>query len=188
MSRIKKNTELLKLMNDYNLFMSSKKQTMMPLVVNKEKPNHKSSLYAEQTLLSDSAFGDTIFDCEIRSMAPLNYSFQIISDKINSRVLARLDEGNGVHRNNLPHIPLAQQQVTTPHIHKYDASGFFIAYKSDALNAYNGKTLDIKEGLRLFCDEEKIESLNGDTIAIQVHEDGKLPLEHDKDPLNGIMF
>ena len=188
MAKPKQNYELLKIMEEHDLFMRNKKHTMMPILVSKEKPNHKTSLYFEQELTADSSFGETKVDCEIREKDRLNYSFQIISDKIKNRVLARLDEGNGVHRNNLPHIPLAEQEVTTPHFHKYDKSGYFLAYKSDSLYAYENTPLDIKEGLRLFCEEEKIESSNSALIEIQIKEDGALPFEHDIDPLNGIMF
>lgn len=188
MKKPKINYELLKIMEEHNLFMSNKKQTTMPLLVSKEKPNHKTSLYVEQTLLADSSFGETSIDCEVRDKNPLNYSFQILSNRINNRVIARLDEGNGVHRNNLPHIPLAEQEVTTPHFHKYDKNGYFVAYKTDALSAYDEKPLDIEEGLRLFCEEEKIESSNSDLVDIQIKEEGALPIPQDTDPLNGIMF
>lgn len=188
MAKLKKNFELLKIMDEHNLFICHKKYTTMPMLVSKEKPNHKTSLYVEQVLFADSSFGDTMVDCEIRDKNPLNYSFQILSDKIKNRVLVRLDEGNGVHRNNLPHIPLVEQEVTTPHFHKYNESGYFIAYKSDALIAYNKKPLNIEEGFRLFCEEENIEASNATSIDIHIKEDGFLPLPHDTDPLNGIMF
>ena len=187
MAKLKVNSELLRIMDDYNLFMSSEKKTEMPIIVSKEKPNHKTSLYKEQLIECDISFGETKMDCEIREKNPSNFSFQLVSNKLSNRVIARLDEGNGVHRNNLPHIPLAEQQVTTPHFHKYDDSGFFIAYKPASLDAYENR-LNIKEGLHVFCEEEKIESLNDNTVEILIKEDGVFPFEHDKDPLNGIMF
>ena len=188
MAKLKINKELLRIMDDYDLFMYSEKKTEMPIVVNNEKPNHKTSFHKEQPIECDISFGETKMDCEVRNKNPFNYSFQLVSNKLSNRVLARLDEGNGVHRNNLPHIPLAEQQVTTPHFHKYNNSGFFIAYKPASLNALGGNTLNIKDGLRFFCDEEKIGSFDERLIEILIKEDGELPLEHDKDPLNGIMF
>ena len=188
MGIIRKNTELLRIMEDYNLFMSANKQTQIPVVMGKEKPNHKTSLYIEQELASDVSFGNTSFDCEIRHKNPQNYSFQILSDKIKQKSLARLDEGNGVHRNNIPHIPLAEQEVTTPHFHKYDSEGRFVAYKTDALKRYDGKPLEIKEGFRVFCEEEQISSIDGSTTTIEIKEDGVLPLDYDNDPLAGISF
>ena len=55
----------------------------------------------------------------------------------------RFDEGNGVHRNNNPSIPLHEQEITTPHFHKYDNRGYFIAYKTNELTPYNNKPLNI---------------------------------------------
>lgn len=188
MGKIKRNTELLKIMEDYNLFMSANKQTQMPIIVRKEKPNHKSSLYIEQELTSDIDFGKTLFDCEIRDKNPQNYSFQISTDKIEKKSLARLDEGNGVHRNNIPYIPLAEQEITTPHFHRYDSEGRFVAYKTDSLKSYKEKPLEIEEGFRIFCDEEKITSIDGSLTRIEIKEDGALPLDYDDDPLAGIKF
>lgn len=188
MGRIKRNTELLRIMEDYNLFMSADKQTQMPVVVRKEKPNHKSSLYIEQGLISDISFGETSFDCEIRDKNPQNYSFQITSNRIEKKILARLDEGNGVHRNNLPDIPLANQQVTTPHFHRYDSMGRFVAYKTDSLKDYNENPLKIEEGFRIFCNEERLFSMDSTETIIEIKEDGALPMIYDNDPLAGINF
>ena len=188
MARTKKNIELLKIMDEYNLFISSKKRTDMPMWVNKEKANHKSSLYLEQNLWSDSEFGKTSIDCEVRNKNSFNYSFQIISNKIKDRVLVRFDECNGVHRNNNPSIPLQEQEITTPHFHKYDNGGYFIAYKTNELTPYNNKPLNIETGLSIFCNEENIISSDGALINIQVSEEGMLPFKCDEDPLNEIMF
>ncbi len=188
MGRIKINNELLRIMDDYNLFMSSCKNTVMPIFVTKEKPNHKTSLYKEQMLVSDKPFGYTSIDCEIRDKNLLNYSFQILSNRLNNRVLSRLDEGNGVHRNNIPDIPLAEQVVSTPHFHKYDSYGRFLAYKTDSLNSYNEKPLEIEEGFRIFCEEEMISSIDGSPSRIEIKEDGVLPFDYDNDPLAGISF
>ena len=188
MGKTKRNKELLSLMEDYNLFMSAKKQTQMPVVVREEKPNHKSSLYLEQEMGSDVRFGRAMFDCEIRNKNRQNYSFQISSDKIEQKSLARLDEGNGVHRNNIPHIPLAEQEITTPHFHKYDSDGRFVAYKTNALKEYNKNPLKIEDGFRLFCNEEKISSFDGSPLIIEINENGVLPMDYDSDPLAGVNF
>lgn len=188
MAKIVKNAELLNIMEDYNLFMSSSKQMQVPVEVRTEKPNHRSSLYVEQVLTSDVKFGNVLFDCEIRDKNPTNYSFQVQSDKIRTKVLARLDEGNAAHRNNFPDIPLAEQEITTPHFHKYDEEGRWVAYKTDSLSSQNKTALKIEEGFRAFCEEERLSSLDGTPMSISVLEDGVLPLDFDKDPLAGISF
>ncbi len=188
MGHIKINKELLEILGDYNLFMDSPKSTSMPLRVTKNKNNHPSSLYEEQTLYSVKDLGETMIDCEVRYKNPNNYSFQILIDHLTNKVLARLDEGNGTHRNNCKDIPLDQQMITTPHFHKYDTKGRFIAYKTQALEETKSSPLPIQEGFQLFCQEEKISSNNDFAISIEIQENGVLPLEHDNDPLNGIVF
>lgn len=185
---MKKNAELLKLMSEYSLFMSSKKQMEMPFVVSHEKPNHKTSLYKEQSLTTTGILGNITIDCEIRNKDPHNYSFQILSDKLASKILARFDEGNGTHRNNLPNIPLSDQQVTTPHFHKYDEMGRFVAYKTPSIGIDIPKKLSIYKGFCLFCNEESILSSNNEQIYISVQEAGTIPFDLNEDPLSGINF
>ncbi len=187
MGHIKINKELLEILDDYNLFMESPKSTSMPLRVSKNKSNHPSSLYEEQALDSVKDFGETMIDCEVRYKNPNNYSFQILSNILSNKVLARLDEGNGTHRNNCKDIPLDQQMVTTPHFHKYDTNGRFIAYKTKELEI-KSSPLPIQEGFQMFCQEEKITSNNDLAVSIEVQENGVLPFEPDNDPLNGIAF
>lgn len=70
MGHIKINKELLEILGDYNLFMDSPKSTSMPLRVTKNKNNHPSSLYEEQTLYSVKDLGETMIDCEVRYKTP----------------------------------------------------------------------------------------------------------------------
>lgn len=188
MGKIKVNNELLRIMDEYVSFVDSDKHVSMPMAITKEKPNHHSSLYAELPVSSDVLFGDVRMDCEIRNKDPHNYTFQLITDRFSQRVIVRLDEGNGTHRNNLPSIPLEQQEVTTPHFHRYDATGRFLAYHNEELKEHVGSILPIELGIELFCRETKIKPLEHQDISILINEDGVLPLEVDKDPLNGVVF
>lgn len=77
--------------------------------------------------------------------------------------------------------------VTTPHFHKYDTNGRFIAYKTKELEI-KSSPLPIQEGFQMFCQEEKITSNNDLAVSIEVQENGVLPFEPDNNPLNGIAF
>ena len=185
------NKELLAIMEDYNLFMDSDKQMELPIAVTNEKPNHTSSLYLEEIIHTDQSLGNNSFDCEIRNKDIKNYSFQLLTDALSNRVLFRLDEGNGAHRNNIPDIPLEKQSVPTPHFHRYDAKGHYFAYKSKELEELRDKPLDIQIGFSLFCKESNIHPENSSqTIGISVQQNGNMPssILNDIDPLNGINF
>lgn len=183
------NKELLSIMEDYNLFLCAEKQIEMPIEVTQEKINHPTSLYIEKGVKCSQHLGEDKFDCEIRNKDIKNYSYQLLTNAISKRVLFRLDEGNGTHRNNIPTIPLRDQQVPTPHFHKYDASGRFLAYRTKELKAIS--CLDIKQGLTIFCQEANIVPTEEDTnIEISIQEEGAISSEllNDLDPLNGVEF
>lgn len=183
------NKELLLIMEDYNLFLCSEKQIEMPIEVTKKKANHPTSLYIEKEVKSSRQLGEDTFDCEIRNKDIKNYSYQLLTDAISKRVLFRLDEGNGTHRNNVPTLPLKDQQVPTPHFHKYDANGRFFAYRTEELNSIS--CLDIKQGLTIFCQEANITpTIKNANIEISIQEEGSISSEllNDLDPLNGVDF
>jgi len=54
----------------------------------------------------------------------------------------RFDSDGDTHRNRIKGIPLEEQQITTPHFHKFNEKGIEIAYKTD-------KLLDPKEAKAL---------------------------------------
>lgn len=185
---MKVNNELLQIMQDYIQFMDSDKTITLPVIVSEHKKNHPSSLYYVSTLKSVYSFGETKFDCEIRSRDFLSYSFQIRSDKYKSQVALRFDEGDATHRNDIPGLPLVQQSVTTPHFHRYNEQGYFIAYKNDELNADIQASLGIENGFDIFLREAKI----GRTVAdplIQISENGIIQMNFQQiDPLAGVNF
>ena len=185
---MKQNNELLQIMQDYVQFMDSDKTIHLPVIVSEHKKNHHSSLYHESVLTSVFPFGITKFDCEIRDRDVLSYSFQIRSDKFKDQVVLRFDEGDATHRNNIPGLPIDQQSVTTPHFHRYNEQGYFIAYKTEELKTVAQTSLGIEDGFDIFLREAKI----GRTVAaplIQISENGIIQMNFQQtDPLAGVNF
>ena len=186
MGKMKVDKELLKDMEDYTLFMDAAKEISTPVVISQEKPNHKSSLYVEGHVNSSHAFGNVKYGCEMRDKREDNFSIQLTTDKFGNKVLFRIDQGNGTHRNNLPTIPLAAQSVPTPHFHRFCERGYFYAYQTDVLK--QNENMNIQDGLAAFCSEVNVKGSANNAVEIVVRQDGVLPLEEDKDPLNGINF
>lgn len=186
MGKMKVENELLKIMEDYTLFMEASKEISSPVVISQEKPNHKSSLYVEGPVDASHAFGNVKYGCEMRDKKEDNFSIQLTTDKLANKVLFRIDQGNGTHRNNLPTIPLADQSVPTPHFHRYCEKGYFYAYQTDVLK--QNENMKIQDGLATFCSEVNVKGPAGSAVEIIIRQDGVLPFEEDKDPLNGINF
>ena len=180
------NKELLRIMDDYRLFMESEKKIECPVVVSKEKQNHRSSLYVEGPVSGDNHIDCVKYNCELRDKRIDNYSISLVTDCISKKMLFRLDQGNGTHRNNLSGIALEEQSVPTPHFHKYTDDGHDIAYQTQ--NLRDNSMVDIYDGFKLFCNEANIIGDEEQEISLVVYQDGVIPFEDEKDPLNGISF
>ena len=102
----------------------------------------------------------------------------------------RYDSDGNAHRNNCDDIPLCQQSITTPHLHRYDERGRFLAIKTESIKQDETKARGIQTGFRIFCEEGRILSLSanvypqafiGDTMSI--------PFETEEtDPCEGVNF
>lgn len=130
--------------------------------------------------------------CEVRNGDKKDCSLQILSDAFKKGVAFRYDTGGGTHKNDAPHIPLAEQSITTPHFHKYDENGYFLAYKTKLLNQPKQAEhlFDIEFGFPYFCQEGNIATESSDDLPeVKVFKEGSLPFEDDKtDPLEDIKF
>lgn len=184
--RPKVDREILDILNDYHLFLDCDKSIDMPFFVDKADRNHITSLKGETKLHTLVPFGNTYLECEMRDHDEFNYSFKILSDIIETRMLFRMDEGNGTHWNRHLPIPLDKQQVPTPHFHKRGDDGVEYAYRTNTLES-QVSPLNIHEGFKLLCGECHIKDNN---IEIKIQEEGTLPLifAPESDPLKDIMF
>ena len=178
--------EILSILDDYHLFLDCEKYMEMPFSVDKLDRNHVTALKGESELHAVNPFGNTVLECEVREHNEYNYSFKILTDRIKSRMLFRMDEGNGTHWNRHLPIPVDQQQVPTPHFHKKGDDGIEYAYRNDSLDV-KPSPLNIHDGFSVLCDECHI---NKENIDIRIQEEGKLPFvfEQEQDPLKGVRF
>lgn len=181
-----KDLEILEILGDYNLFLDCEKYVEMPFCIDQVDNNHLTAQKGESELKADVPFGNTTLECEVRHGSEFDYSFKILTDRINSRMLFRMDEGNGTHWNRHLNIPIDQQQVPTPHFHKKGNDGIDYAYTTDRLKTLK-VPLNIHDGFWAFCEECHI---NQNDIEIRLQEQNALPLEFEPevDPLKNIQF
>ena len=179
-------TEILAILNDYHLFLDCEKHVDMPFYVDRVDSNHLGSLKGESVLTANNPLGNTQLVCEVKEKNEYKYTFKILSDSIQSRVLFRMDEGDYAHWNRHLPIPVEQQQVPTPHFHKKGDDGIEFAYRTARLEE-SSSPLNIHDGFEVFCEESHI---NHEKIEIQVLEAGQLSFvfEPDPDPLQGVIF
>lgn len=182
----KVDTEILSILEDYHLFIDNEKSIDMPFYVDKVDNNHITALKGETELRAVFPLGNTTLKCQVRDRNEFDYSISILSDRIQSRMLFRLDEGDGAHWNRHFPVPIEQQQVPSPHFHKKGDDGIDYAYRTSRLEE-GPDPLNIHDGFAAFCEECHINNKN---IEIKIQEEGMLPLEFEPevDPLKGVKF
>jgi hypothetical protein len=99
-----------------------------------------------------------------------NFKFVLFSRQFMLAPLANYDSKGPAHRNEQHDVPLAEQQVTTPHFNKYNNRGERIAYKSDALRdpALIGQLEDITHCVFHIYDEFNIRHQPADYPSVTV--------------------
>ncbi len=184
------NTELLQKIDHFQEFMQTPKYTHTPIVVKDKRPQHESSLEYTNPLDCSIPFGNSYISVEVKQGNTHKFSAKLMTDKINSRILLRYDSAGTAHRNNFDDIPLSEQQVTTPHIHKYDEQGRLIAVKTEEILADQEAATDINVGFLIFCKEGNIYGKSTTSHPkILVGEQLQIPFDHEAtDPCAGVEF
>ncbi len=186
----KPNDELIQKFANFQNFMKNPKYTSTPIIVKDKRPQHETSLEYEKQLDCSVPFGNSYISIEVKNGDSDNFSAKLMTDEIASKILLRYDSAGATHRNNFDGIPLLEQQVTTPHIHKYDGQGRLIAVKTEEILAAQDAAKDIKIGFPIFCKEANIYGLQSSIYPkIQVGEQAFIPFESTViDPCEGVPF
>ncbi|MFA6201418.1 MAG: hypothetical protein WC679_13535 [Bacteroidales bacterium] len=190
--KLKPQKDVIENFDMYVDFMKAEKLIKSPFTLDKQKQNHCKSLYSCDELSCVISFGNVTLNGEIRNSDKKDYSFYILTDIIKSRVVFRYDTGDGVHKNDVPYIPLSQQSIDAPHFHHFNKDGYFLAYKTDKLTIKGevDALSDIDFGFPYFCQEVGIKRRdNKDIPELIVRKDGEIGFFFDNvDPNEGISF
>lgn len=186
----KPNEELLQKFEAFQDFMHAPKYTKTPIIIKEKRPQHESSLEYNKSLDCAVPFGNSYISIEVKNGDSGNFSAKLMTDEIASKMILRYDSAGATHRNNFKDIPLLEQRVTTPHIHRYDNQGRLIAEKTDDILKNPKVASDIKYGFPIFCKEGNIfGELTTICPQIQVGEQPAIPFEPMViDPCEGVVF
>jgi hypothetical protein len=116
-----------------------------------------------------------------------NYTLRIFTTLFEPGPCFRFCSSGRVHINQYGDKKLKEFPVTTPHFHKVDKRGVMVAYKGPLSDPkIEAQTKNYQFGLNLFCQESKVVSPNGSSVAIQLTA-AEMDLSTD-DPLGDINF
>lgn len=184
----------LKIVEDYDLYhmhMEKEKEVPENFYVIKEKENHPQSYAGSIDVNCEVPYGKTELQCEIREASSYNYSFSYMTDMLKDRILARLDVGNGTHRNRAPGIPLQLTSVPTPHYHYYREDGYFLAFPLDCVDysSEDAVKFDFYKGYSYLCNQLKFYGNGAKDLYFDFCPEGVLPLLDDgNDPNENVLF
>ena len=158
------------------------------IVLDEKKKNIPEYKEKNTPTYSDVLPNDIIFTIQQKETEEKDFKFILRCVPFCERPFFRYDSTGPSHRNsNLP-IPIEEQQVPTPHFHRFVADGKEIAYKTKVLlDEKQSKVLeDISMCVLHFMQDVNIKFENFDLISTP----GVLPfkMEENIDPLENVQF
>lgn len=185
------NKEIIDIYDDYRSNLDCEKHVEKDFRISEHKKNHPESFFGSIDVNCDVEFGNTSLSCEIRNGEDYNYSITYLSDRLGTKVMSRLDVGNGTHRNVAPDIPLALSSVPTPHYHEYREDGRMLAYPLEGIDYSSKESVEfgLEEGYAYLCGKLHITSVKGTDPRIEFSEDGAFTwLDEETDPNENVVF
>lgn len=129
-----------------------------PIVLDGIKKNHADFRDKVVSILHKKLNKQLDFEIEIDKYDEKRFHFNVKCKDLCGEPIFRYDSIGPTHRNSNLNIPINEQEILTPHFHKYTSDGKEIAYKTDVLkNPKQEKALqDITLCIAHFCTEAKI--------------------------------
>ncbi len=174
----------------YKKLLEDRKSIFDKVIDIKDFANNSHMLQAESTIQHVIIKDRIILMINVKINDHNFFQFKLRCKSLCDTPFFRYDSDGASHRNYDANIPLAQQQITTPHFHYFNEHGVSIAYKTDKLlNKQEKRALeDINLCIAHFFHECNIVPDNDlyPTILINSSE---LPLDFSvDDPLTNINF
>jgi hypothetical protein len=175
--------------SEYEEIITAQKKTKgSELIVKEEKPQHKSLLYCKESLIVDIP-AEASLCIELYKHNSNSFSTWITSESFPDLHLMRFDAKGGTHKNNFSDIPLREQSVPTPHLHRFEQDGTSRAYPVEPEQARHVDELEF--GFAYFCHAAKISTTEGNLPVVRVVPKGEYKCdfpENNIDPNENITF
>ena len=151
----KVNKEIKNNFKHYTDLVDGRKNVKKSPIVLDEKGNNIHYKKKNTSVTHTTEKDDINLIVESKIINKKDFKFKLRAKEYTEPPFFRFDSDGVTHRNNIPEIPLADQQITTPHFHKFDDKGREIAYKTKQLKTpTEAKALeDINLCVSHFCNE-----------------------------------
>ena len=130
---------------------------------------------------------ELIVECSIQNS--WQFGFKIMSPHFFEKPIFRFESSGTTHRNKNKNLPINEQQILTPHFHRYDDKYNCDAYRPQELDGLESGNCDLGPMFKLFCTEANIAHKNNEMPVVNSTPKGELNLSVcEKDPLENIIF
>ncbi len=185
-------TEIRDKYADYTTLLTGRKSVFEQVInITEKKGNNKNFLTNRDVNVKHSSLTDAItLIAEVRVDNYKYFNFKLRCRSLSEVPFFRFDSDGETHRNYDDSIPLSEQQITTPHFHRFNENGLLIAYKTDKLlNEQERIALeDISLCVIHFCHESNIRLNDDDFPGISIMP-GTFQFEtENNDPNKGVNF
>lgn len=140
------------------LLIAIKNTSTRTIILDEIKSNHQNTRI-KKVDVSHSTIPDNlelIIESKIENKR--DFKFKLRAPKYVGIPFFRFDSDGLAHYNRLPNVELPRQKIGTPHFHRFDANGWNVAYKTEALKNENEREAlmnDINLCMAHYCDESQ---------------------------------
>ncbi len=117
----------------YNSLLAERKSIFSEVIEIKNVGNHPRTLEAPIEVTHPDIPDKMVLLVDVKVNNYSFFQFKLRYKEFLQNPIFRFDSDGDTHWNRIEGIPLNEQQIPTPHFHKFNQDGFEIAYKTDQL-------------------------------------------------------
>jgi len=139
----KKNHKVKDNYNFYNELLSKRKSIFSEVIEIKKVGNNHNTLEELIDVKHPDIENNMLLLVDVKVNNNSFFQFKLRYKEFIDNPIFRFDSDGDTHWNRIDGVPLTEQQVQTPHFHKFNENGIEIAYKTDLLkNEVTSKALE----------------------------------------------
>ncbi|MDI9870556.1 hypothetical protein [Flectobacillus roseus] len=172
--------------NSYKLLLSELKE-FEEEVITLEQPGNNAKYIKGKSKGIHTILGDEILlEAELKASNYTSIRLKLFSKEriVEGVPFFRFESDGPAHFNNIPGSDL--QLVQTPHFHKYESCGQYIAYRPNGLSDDNTAIqvlTDIDSAITVFCQESNLKTTKNNELVVNILP-SELPLSQIQDDPN----
>lgn len=177
-------------LKEYVILSSERKNTVNSKIIVSDTKKSKPNNYVANTDVHHTTISESLLlTVECNKYEYYKFGFKMLANFFWDKPFVRFESSGTTDRNRFNDIPISEQSVTTPHFHKFDEKGRFIAYKTAKIKSMPPMEVVIEECFVDFCNETNLRHKDSFYPILKTVPDGQIKFDDkEEDPLKNITF